>query len=219
MHEQLVHALADLRVLLRVKVGRDVLVDRRPGVAAVVAAERTGRRDGDVHRAVHDLDRVAAHAACAGLPVLSRRVLEEATVHFPGDAAVARPKQHTGVATEPQFRVVARLDVPGGVELEAGFLRQADVLRTLPVPAEILRAMHGRRRRCSCSSPRTGRRRAGRRSRGTPASPAAAGPPAPSPCDRRCGGGTTPSWCRRVRARPSGKTLAGRVVVSRNNRR
>src|SRR5207245_2362177 len=91
---------------------------------------------------VHDLDRVAAHATCAWLPLLPRRVFEEATVHFPGDAAVVGPKQHTRVGTEPELRVLARLDVPGRVELEARLLREADLLRALPVPAEIIRAVH-----------------------------------------------------------------------------
>ena len=72
VHGDAMHAVADLGV----GIGQLVLrlqpaIDRLPGLAAVVGAERAGRRDGDVDAlgiGRVEKDGVQAHAAGAGLP-------------------------------------------------------------------------------------------------------------------------------------------------------
>src|SRR5207248_1348742 len=126
--------------------GGDVLVDRRPGLAAVVGAEGAGGRDRRVQPVAIvwiELDRVAAHAAVARLPALAGRVLEEAAHGLPGRAAVVGAEQRPGSAAEPhrvRLGLVARPDVPELLELEPAVLRETDVLRPLPCLAEVVRA-------------------------------------------------------------------------------
>jgi len=149
--EQLVHALADLRVrVVGHEVGGDVLVLREPRLAAVVRPERTRCRDGD-HDPVGvgriELDRVAAHPAGAGLPALTRRVLEDALDRLEGLARVLRAEEDTRRATEPQLAGairMARADVPELLDLEAALLRQADLLGALPGLAAVGRSVQGR---------------------------------------------------------------------------
>ena len=49
MHQQLVRALSDLRMLIPEEVGLDLPVDRKPALAAVLRAEDASRGDTDVH--------------------------------------------------------------------------------------------------------------------------------------------------------------------------
>ena len=76
-----VHAVADLGVLVGDLAGPQALVDRLPGLAAVVGAEGAGRGDRDVDPVgvgrVLD-DRVQAHAARARLPLRAGVVLAQA---------------------------------------------------------------------------------------------------------------------------------------------
>ena len=112
MEQQLVDALADLRERV---VGHEVrcrpLVRRRPGPAAVLAAEDARGRDADVHRlriVRVDLDRVRAHPAGAGIPALASRMLDQAQHGIPALAAVVRAEEDAGRAAEPQRPVGAR---------------------------------------------------------------------------------------------------------------
>ena len=71
-------------------------------------------------------------------------VLREALHRGEGLAAVRRAKQRPGRGAEPELaRLAPRLDVPRLLELEAGLLGQADVLRALPRLAHVGRALHG----------------------------------------------------------------------------
>src|SRR5207244_386122 len=109
--------------------------------AAVLAPERAGRRDGGVQLPVGDLDRVAAHASGARLPALPRRMLDEPRDRLEGRAAVVRPEEHARVAAQPELRAEARLEVPGGVQLQPALLRKAELLGSLPRLAVVARAM------------------------------------------------------------------------------
>src|SRR4051794_34662167 len=144
MHQQLVHALPDVGIWVRHELRRDVLVDRGPGVTAVLAPEGAGSRDGDVHGTVDELNRVSAHAPSGRLPAVARRMLEQPLVQLPRPAAVAGAEQDAGVAAEPQLRVAAGLDVPRRVELELAVLGEAQLVGALPALAAVGRTMRAR---------------------------------------------------------------------------
>src|SRR3954454_6838911 len=85
------------------EVGNDVVVDREPGLSAVIGAEDAGRRDADVHALRvprGELDRMAGHPARAREPPITRGVLEDAAIHLPALATVVRPEEHAGVTAE-----------------------------------------------------------------------------------------------------------------------
>src|SRR5918999_3137348 len=105
MQEQLVDALADLREGVRHEVRGDILVRRRPGLAAVIRPEGAGRRDRRIHalRVVGvDLDGVAAHSACTRLPLLARLVLHEPHYGLPRLALVDGAEESPGCRAEPE---------------------------------------------------------------------------------------------------------------------
>ena len=146
MEEQLVHALADLWVRVRHELCGDVLVDRRPRLAAVVAAEPARGRDPDVDlvRLVRvELDRVGAHPARPGHPALAGRVPEDSAHRLPR-AAVAGAEEDSRRAAEPDLAVAPRLDVPGLLEGEAAVLGQSELLGPLPRLPQVARAVHRR---------------------------------------------------------------------------
>ena len=166
-----------------------------------------------------ELNRVAAHAAGAGLPPLPRvgcssRPRFTSHVSPPSSERKSTPGSPPSQSSEP----LARLDVPRGVELEPGLLRQPDLLGARPRSCRDRWSGGQSRRRTGCSSPRRACRPADRRSRGRRPSPAGAGPRPPSRRSRS-GRGRGPCAFPRVEERPSGKTLPGRVVEGQNNGR
>ena len=91
MHGDVVHAVADLGVRVGNVLRAQSLVDRLPGLAAVIGAEGARGRDGDVHalRIVGiENDGVQAHAARARLPLRAGAVAAQAGEFLPGLAAV-----------------------------------------------------------------------------------------------------------------------------------
>jgi hypothetical protein len=70
-------------------------------------------------------------------------MLEQSLIHVPGLRAVVGPEEDAGISAEPELRVPAGLDMPGGVELQLVFLGQAELFGALPASALIVRAMHG----------------------------------------------------------------------------
>jgi hypothetical protein len=81
VHRDPVHAVSDLAFLVGQLARAQALVDRLPGLAAVVGAERARRGDGDEHalRVVRvDEDRVQAQAAGARLPLFAGLVPAQA---------------------------------------------------------------------------------------------------------------------------------------------
>ena len=171
------HALADLGLLVREEVGGGPLVRGLPALAAVVGAEDAGRGDPD-HEPLRvvavDVDRVQAHAAGAGVPLVARLVLEQAPVRPPTSARGRRAEEHAGVAAEPELAVAAGLDVPRRVQLQLAVLRQPDP-RSAP-RSRRRRPSGARRRRRRSSCTRRARRPAGRGSRGRSRSPSGADP-------------------------------------------
>ena len=97
-------------------------IDRLPGLAAVVGAERAGRRDGDedpVGIVRIEQDGVQAHAARARLPARPGAVAAQAGEFLPGLPAVGRAKQR-GVFHAGVNRVgigQRRLQMPDALEL------------------------------------------------------------------------------------------------------
>ena len=122
MHREVVHAVADLGVLVRDALGAQAAVDRPPALAGVVGAERARRRDRDGHPRVVarvEQDRVQAHPARPGLPRRPGAVAAQAGQLLPAGAAVDGAEQggvlHAGVHG---VRVVERrLEVPDPGEL------------------------------------------------------------------------------------------------------
>src|SRR5690348_18413003 len=103
MQQQLVHALSNPRIWVGKVVGRDVLVDRQPGLPAVISSERARRGDTDVHTlrvAGVELDRIATQPAGAGKPAITRGVLQNATVRHPALTGIVRAEQHPGVRSQ-----------------------------------------------------------------------------------------------------------------------
>ena len=158
------------------EVGRRALVGRRPGLAAVVAAEDAGRGDADVHPlglVRVELDRVAAHAARARVPALPRRVAQDAVdgCHVAPPSSV---RKRTPGAAPSQSR-------PSSPSRPGSTCQVFSSVSPLSSGARApRRASTSRRRRPSggpsrrrprCSSPRGACRRAGRRRRGRPTSP------------------------------------------------
>ena len=102
--------------------GLQSAVDRPPGLAAVVGAERARRRDGDedpLGIARIEQDRVQAHPAGARLPARPRAVAAQSGQLLPGLAAVGRAEQggvfHPGV---DRVRIgQRRLEMPDALEL------------------------------------------------------------------------------------------------------
>ena len=97
-------------------------VDRLPGLAAVVRAERAGRGDRDEHavpvgRVVDD--RVQAHAAGAGLPAWPRLVGTQRGQFLPVLAAVGRAEDRRvlGTGVHRVGVVQRRFEVPDPLEL------------------------------------------------------------------------------------------------------
>ena len=97
MHGDAVHAVPDLRLLLRNAVGLQSAIDRPPALTGVVAAKRAGGRDRDVKirlgsRGIED-DGVQAHAAGAGLPRSADGCVRKRGKFFPVVPAVGGAKE------------------------------------------------------------------------------------------------------------------------------
>src|SRR5262249_50693825 len=121
-HRDAVHAVADLTFLVR-ELGRaQPLIDRAPGLAAVVGAKRARRGDRNGHpaRVVGvDQDRVETEAAGARLPLRAGRVIAQARELLPVLAAVSRTEER-GVLDAGVDRVGVvkrRLEMPDAGEL------------------------------------------------------------------------------------------------------
>ena len=133
MRKQLVDALADLRVLLRMEVCCDVLVDRRPALAPVVdCGTRRPRRS----RCTSSRSRAeSSGSTCPPAPGCqrsrvgcSRRPRFTSHVSPPSSERKSTPGSPPSQSSEP---------LPGsrcqrGVELQPGVLRQPDLLGALP---------------------------------------------------------------------------------------
>ena len=122
MHREAVHAVPHLRAGVRDARRSQAVVDRPPGLAAVIGPERPRRRDRGEHPArrgrVQD-DRVQAHPARARLPGRPGLMPAQPGQFLPGPAAVRRPEQpgvlHPGV---DRIRIrQRRLQVPDPREL------------------------------------------------------------------------------------------------------
>src|SRR5438876_10838106 len=87
---------------------------------------------------------MAAHAPRAGLPLLTRRVFEQTLIHGPRHAAVVGPAEDTWIAPEPQFGVLAGLDVPRRVQLELAVLGQSELFGPLPGLPQVVGTMDAR---------------------------------------------------------------------------
>src|SRR5213592_2994121 len=122
-----VHAVADLGGRIGNVLRVQTAVDRLPGLAAVVRAERARGRDRHVHppgvRRIEQ-DGVEAHPAGAGLPLGSGAVAAQTGELLPRLAAVTRPEQRR--VFDPGVHGVRigerRLEVPDALELP-GMLR------------------------------------------------------------------------------------------------
>ncbi len=145
VHGDAVHAVADLGVRIGDLLRAQAAVDRLPGRAAVVGAERAGGRDRDEHALRIDRveqDRVQAHAARARLPLRARAVAAQAGQLVPARPAVGRAEQRRvfdagvdGVGIGER-----RLEVPDALELPR--------VRRAVVPLVRARARRRRRTRC-----------------------------------------------------------------------
>ena len=193
VHGDAVHAVADLGVGIGDVLGVQAAVDRPPGRAAVVGAERAGGRDGDedaLRVARVEQDRVQAHAAGARLPARPGIVAAQAGQLLPGLAAVGGAEQG-GVLDAGVDRVRVgqrRLEVPDALELPGMRRAVVPLVRAgYAVVVELVadRSPRSCRRRRSAGSPgRTSRWSATRRSgSGRPASPSGGRSPS-----RRSGG-------------------------------
>lgn len=144
MREQLVDALAHLReAVLGKKARLRPLVRRLPARAGIGRAEDACSRDADPEPfgiVAVERDRVRDQAACSGTPLLAGLVPEHRLVDLPGGARVVGAEEGGRLAAEPEgprLRSVARLEMPGGGELEAALRRQAEALGALPGLAKI----------------------------------------------------------------------------------
>ena len=119
--------------------GPQPAVDRLPRLAAVVGAERAGRRDGDEDPpgiARVEEDRVQAHAAGAGLPLRARAVAAQAGELLPGLPAVGGAEErgvlHAGVdgvgIGERRLEVPDALELPGVRRAVVPLVRAGDAV-------------------------------------------------------------------------------------------
>ena len=124
VHGDAVDAVADLGGRVGNILRAQPLVDRLPGLAAVVGAEGAGGGDGDEDAlgiAGIENDGVQAHSAGAGLPLRTGAVAAKAGKFLPGLAAVGGCEQrgvfHTGVDRvrigERRFEMPDALEFPG----------------------------------------------------------------------------------------------------------
>src|SRR5436305_1831056 len=120
-HGDVVNAVADFGVGIRNVLRTQAAVDRFPGLARVVAAERAGGRDGDVDAVVPRIenDRVQAHTARAGLPLGTGSVAAQPGKLVPAGAAVLGLEQRRilGAGVDGVGIRVRRLEVPHPFEL------------------------------------------------------------------------------------------------------
>ena len=150
VQQQLVHALANFRIWVGKVVDRHVLVDRQPGLSAVIRPERARRCDTDVYAlrvARVELDRIAAQPAGAGKPAVTRGMLQNATVGLPGFAGIVRAEKNAGIRPEVQrSRLLreTRLDVPDRVHGQPRPLGKAYLPRPLPRLAPVGRPLDRR---------------------------------------------------------------------------
>ena len=151
MHGDVVNAVADFGIgvgdVLRVQ----ALVDRLPGLAAVVGAERACGGNGDVDSlgiAGIENDGVQAHAARARLPVRAGAVAAQAGEFLPVLAAVGGAEQRRILDARVDGVGIGerRLEVPDALELP-GMLRAV-----IPLMRGQRLAGFGERRRRTCCS-------------------------------------------------------------------
>ena len=92
VHGNAMHALAELRIRIRVVLGAHALVARHPGGAAIVGAVAAAGRDGDVHAlriGGIENDGVQAEPAGAGIELAAVRMIVQALIDGPRLAAIA----------------------------------------------------------------------------------------------------------------------------------
>ena len=139
-HDQLVDALAGLRVWIRHEVGPDAVVARLPGRPAVARLERADRRDRHPHPVrvgrVGD-DRVEDEPAGARLPRRAGGVVREALDVGPRPSAVVAPEQ-PGWADARVDGAVGRGHVPDRADLRAVVAVRQPVARLGPRRAEVV---------------------------------------------------------------------------------
>ena len=123
VHRDVVHAVADLGVRIGDAFRLQAAVDRPPRLAAVVGAERAGRRDRDEDplrvRGIED-DRVQAHAAGARLPVRPgavRRAGRAAPAQFCAAVGGAEERRVLDAGVDGVRIGQRRLEVPDALEL------------------------------------------------------------------------------------------------------
>src|SRR5207342_2865097 len=85
-----------------------------------------------------------AHAVRAGVPALTRRMVDEAQHWLPAPAAVARAEEDVRCVAEPQRPVRARLDVPSLLERQLVIFGQPEFFAALPGLAAVAGALDGR---------------------------------------------------------------------------
>ena len=150
MGEQLVDALADLRIaVVREEARLRTRVQRPPASAGVVGSEDACSRDADPQplRIVGvERDRMRDQAAGTRRPPVARLVPQDGVVHLPRCAGVVGAEEDRGLAAEPEragLGRMPRLEVPRRGELEAALLGQPEPLRALPRLAHVGGALHG----------------------------------------------------------------------------
>src|SRR5215210_1635639 len=119
MHQQLVHALAEIRRRAGNEIGSHAVIPRIPGFAAVLCLERAHGGSGDpeapvVGRVRHD--RVQAQPATAGLPLRPAGMVAQTGELLPGHPAVVRAEQ-SGRLDSRKERAVIGLQVPDSGDL------------------------------------------------------------------------------------------------------
>ena len=129
----LVHALAELGMLVGQELGAHTAVGRPPRRPAVVARVHAARRDRDGHpRRVGGIehDRVQAEAAAARLPLRPVRVVPQAVVQRPRLAAVVRREDRgrfDAAVERVGLRGARRNDLPDLLQRGAAGLGKLDV--------------------------------------------------------------------------------------------
>ena len=141
MMRDLVHALAELGVLVGQELRAHAMVARLPRDPAVVAPVGARRRDGDHHAparlAVPD-EGVQAEPSRPRLPALAVGMVKETLHRLPRVPGVARLEEARGL--DPQADDIGlglrpRPDLPDALERELRILREPDRALILPGPA------------------------------------------------------------------------------------
>src|SRR5450755_78430 len=120
---QAMHTLAELWIDVGLKASADVLIDKCPALARVIATQAADRRDGDPEpgsiRVIGD-DAVQAQSACSWFPAFACGVRRQPGVQFPVKPAIGTDPQAGGIdpcIDHIGFRRAPRLNRPDGIKL------------------------------------------------------------------------------------------------------